>query len=115
MTYTEISEAMKDADAFVLFSNIENLPLVLIESLSTGTPIITTNVGGISEYFPHDFGDLIVKQNETQLLEKIHHMYQNSVVNSKKMHLYAVKHFSEETISNHFSKLYYKSLNNNPE
>ena len=37
---------MQNANAFVLFSNIENLPLVLIEAMSTGMPIITTNVGG---------------------------------------------------------------------
>jgi len=111
ISHEELAPHLQSAHLFVMFSNYENLPCVILESFSCGTPVISTNVGGISEYFPHDFGYLIEKQNETQLLEKIHHMYQNSAINSKKMHLYAVKHFSKETITSHFSELYYKSLN----
>ena len=36
---------MQDAHAFILFSNIENLPLVLVEAMATGIPFIATNVG----------------------------------------------------------------------
>ena len=49
-THDEIAIAMQQADCFVLFSNIENLPLVIIESMACGLPIITTDVGGISEH-----------------------------------------------------------------
>lgn len=109
ISHQKLVTHMQSAHLFVMFSNYENLPCVILESISCGTPIISTNVGGIYEYFQNDFGYLIEKQNETQLLEKIHYIYKNSEVNSQKMHLYAIKHFSEETVSNEFSKLYCKS------
>lgn len=115
ISHQKLVTHLQSAHLFVMFSNYENLPCIILESFSCGTPVISTNVGGISEYFPNDFGYLIEKQNKTLLLEKIDNIYQNSVVDFKKMHLYAVEHFSEETISNQFSKLYYKSLNNSPE
>lgn len=37
------------ADLFMLPSNYEGLPMVIIESLSMGTPVIASDVGGISE------------------------------------------------------------------
>lgn len=37
---------MNSCDAFVLSSNVETFGVVLIEALSTGKPIITTNCGG---------------------------------------------------------------------
>lgn len=37
------------ADLFMLPSNYEGLPMVIIESLSMGTPVIASSVGGITE------------------------------------------------------------------
>ena len=55
----ELVKHFHDAHLFVLFSNYENLPCVILESFSTGTPVITTNIGGISEFFPQNFGKII--------------------------------------------------------
>ena len=112
MSYIEISEAMKNADAFVLFSNIENLPLVLIESMSTGTPIITTNVGGIPEIFDEYMGLMIDAGDERQLVEAMDYMIKNiSIFNPKKIRNYAVNNFSQEIISDKFDSLYQKAIN----
>lgn len=106
----ELANHIQTAHLFVLFSNYENLPCVILEAFSCGIPVISTNVGGISEYFPDDFGFLIEKQNQYQLLEKINQMYHNPFSNSSTMHLYAAKKFSRKTIATHFSELYYKSI-----
>jgi L-malate glycosyltransferase len=46
---TKVAEAMRQSDALVLFSNFENLPCVISEAHMVGLPVLSTNVGGISE------------------------------------------------------------------
>ncbi|MDG2194302.1 MAG: glycosyltransferase family 4 protein [Polaribacter sp.] len=110
VSQVELANHIQTAHLFVLFSNYENLPCVILEAFSCGIPVISTNVGGISEYFPDDFGFLIEKQNQHQLLRKIRKMYHNPISNSNAMHEYVITHFSRKTIATHFSELYYKSL-----
>jgi len=43
---------MRAADIFCLFSIYEGMPITLIESLITGTPVIATDVGIVSEVLP---------------------------------------------------------------
>lgn len=45
----EISEIYSAADIYLLASNEDNLPNVMLESLAAGTPIAAFNVGGIRE------------------------------------------------------------------
>lgn len=50
------------ADVFMLLSDFEGLPMVLIESLAAGTPVIASNVGGISEIIEPEFGELVLNE-----------------------------------------------------
>jgi glycosyltransferase involved in cell wall biosynthesis len=106
----ELVKELQQADVFVLFSNYENLPCVILESFSCGIPVIATNVGGINEYFPKSFGKLIAKGNESELLDALLCSHQNDDDNSAKMHLFAKEYFSKKAIANLFSETYYKSL-----
>jgi len=45
----EMPEFYQDLDYLLLTSNIEDLPLSIVEALSTGKKFVATNVGGISE------------------------------------------------------------------
>lgn len=45
----EISEIYSAADIYLLASNEDNLPNVMLESLAAGTPIAAFNIGGIKE------------------------------------------------------------------
>ncbi|QOD62288.1 glycosyltransferase family 4 protein [Polaribacter haliotis] len=103
---------LQSSNVFTLFSNYENLPCVILESFSCGVPVISTNVGGIKEYFPKDFGELIEQNNSEKLLESLLYYYNNPEIDKNIMHNYAVEKFSKKVIANQFSELYFKALNN---
>lgn len=112
--HKELISYFQKADVFVLFSDIENLPCVIPEAFSCGTPVISSNVGGISEYFPEDFGILVAPNNETQLLDAIVKLHTDYKVKSPvEMHDYVINNFSKEHINKAFTKLYLKALRKN--
>ena len=111
ITHQQLVSYYQKSDVFILFSESENLPCVILESFSCGTPVISNNVGGIAEYFPKDFGFLENdKSNIIPLLLKIHAGYK--FADPEVMHNYAVKHFSQKSIAEKFSEIYFDMLEN---
>ncbi|OON66749.1 glycosyltransferase [Hymenobacter sp. CRA2] len=49
LSHAQVAAEMRRADLFVLFSNYENLPCVLIEAQASGLPAVATRVGGVPE------------------------------------------------------------------
>ena len=111
LPHKDIATNLQESNLFLLFSNYENLPCVILEAFSCGTPVVSTNVGGINEYFPKDFGFLIDPKDEDALLDKSIQVYTNFKTNKEKMHQYIENNFSKVTIANQFSKLYNSALN----
>jgi glycosyltransferase involved in cell wall biosynthesis len=70
----EVAHLLHQSDFFLLFSNYENQPCVLLESFCTGTPAITTPVGGIPEFTDEQNAILVPPKDETQLVEKLDFM-----------------------------------------
>jgi len=101
---------LQKADTFILFSNYENLPCVILESFSCGVPVIATNVGGISEYFPENFGQLISVNNEIELLNALKNIKKPNIEQKNQMHQYAIDNFSRENIAHKFDHLYRQML-----
>jgi glycosyltransferase involved in cell wall biosynthesis len=58
------SKYIKNSDIFVLSSAVEGLPLVLLEAMSIGIPIIGTNVGGIPEALEYGTCGVLVEKND---------------------------------------------------
>ena len=110
LPHHEFGKLLKKASIFVLFSKSENLPCVILESFSCGVPVISTNVGGIKEYFPKNFGKLI-NSNEKELYDAILEV-KNAFkkASDKEMHNYIIENFSPESICEKFSILYHNSI-----
>ena len=79
------------ADIFVLPSNYEGVPLVIIDALSYGKPVVSSNVGGISEIVLNDVNGYVINNDNDVFVEKIKYIlednsiYQNFSENSKKI------------------------------
>ena len=111
-THDQIAKEMQKANVFVLFSNIENLPLVLIESISSGTPFIATKVGGIPELFNNEMGRLVDAGSIDQLLNEMNFMIENpNFFNSSSIRSYAIKNYSNEEVGKKFNDLYIENCN----
>ena len=66
--------AYQESDFTVLFSNYENIPVVISESFACGLPVISTNVGGIAEHIDNSKGLLIGIGDENALYEALDYM-----------------------------------------
>ena len=92
-TSAEIADLLHHSTCFLLFSNYENQPCVLLESFSTGTPVITTPVGGILEITNEDNALIVPPKDEQQLIDKLNiildntDQYQPNVIREKALEI----------------------------
>ena len=107
MKHQDVATEMQLADVFVLFSNIENLPLVLIESISCGTPFISSNVGGVAELHNNELGVLVEAGNIEELTIEMNNIIKNlNKYNPQKIRQFAIDQYSDEVVGKKFNDLY---------
>ena len=110
----ELAALLRQSDFFVLFSNYENQPCVLIESIASGVPVIATNVGGIAEFISDKQGIVIEPKDETALEKAMEWMLNNyATFSAGEMLKYAEERFSPVTVGNSFYQVYLNVLANN--
>lgn len=108
----ELVELLSNSDLMIMFSNYENLPVVILESYACGVPVISTRVGGIHEHLHTGLGKLVEKQNEEQFLDELRSFLDNPDIYDKpEIREYAVSHFSKEVIGKSFAKVYDEVIN----
>ena len=66
-----LAQQMAAAHVLLIFSNYENMPVVINEGLALGLPILATRVGGIPELIDAQNGCLVEARDEAALLEKM--------------------------------------------
>lgn len=68
---TNISDWLRLFDVFALPSRREGVPLAILEALSSGLPVVATNVGGIPDVVDDSVGRLVETQNPAQLADAL--------------------------------------------
>ena len=106
-TSAEVAEAYQQADFFVLFSNFENLPCVIVEAFASGVPVLSTAVGGIAEILSPERGILIPQGDEDALLQGMNQMLDHSSEYDRQaIRDYAIKTFAAQNIGQQMFEAY---------
>ncbi|MCQ2231930.1 MAG: glycosyltransferase [Paludibacteraceae bacterium] len=106
----QVCSYFAESDAFVMFSNYENAPVVISESLAMGVPVISTRVGGIADMIDAQSGVLIEAGDEQALYEQmIGMMAHRSEFDAEKIRQRA-RRYSYETVGNFLVERYQECL-----
>ena len=104
--HKEVSRFYNAADCFVLSSKWEGFPMVLIEAMASGLPVITTECGREAGV---DYEYVVPKQDVDKLSEKMTQLYampQSTRISLGKRNRQIIKKFDIELICNQWEKIY---------
>jgi glycosyltransferase involved in cell wall biosynthesis len=107
VNYATVAREMQQADALVLFSNVENAPCVISEALCCGLPVVATRTGGIPEMVDATNGILIEPADEGGMkkalldLKKNYNRYNRAMIAENGKAIYAY-----EKVAVAFSEVY---------
>jgi glycosyltransferase involved in cell wall biosynthesis len=100
-------KSYQSSDFMVMFSNYENMPVVISESFSCGLPVIATSVGGIPEYVNDKNGRLVAARDETALLDAIGFMLDHfSEFDKNAIRQQALEIFGKQAVADKLQELY---------
>lgn len=97
------------ADMFMLPSDYEGLPIVIIEAMSHGKPVVASNVGGISELVHDDVNGFTLENKAALFADKIRYILEDSQVYdrmSKASKAMYEKDFTVEKMTGEYKKVY---------
>ncbi|MDC7218880.1 MAG: glycosyltransferase, partial [Spirochaetales bacterium] len=102
-------EAYRVADVTVISSIEDNLPNIMLESISVGTPVVGFKVGGITETVIDGKTGFTVEINDCRkLAEYIHKAIYLDL--SKECRSYAINHFNSELQAKKYTEIYSELL-----
>jgi len=104
---------LQDSDVYILPSYNEGLPVSILEAMSYGKPIISTNVGGIPEIVKNnENGFLINPGNFEQIESSIKHFIENphDIEKFGNISLKIVEKHLPSSVVLHLEKIYYEML-----
>ena len=97
---TEIVQALRDSDVFVLSSRAETFGVVCIEAQSQGLPCVATICGGPEEFITEKDGVLIPPENVEELTKAMAYVHDNySKYNRAEISAQCIGQFSPRVIA----------------
>jgi sugar transferase (PEP-CTERM/EpsH1 system associated) len=105
---------LQQADVFVLSSIAEGIPMTVLEAMAAGLPVISTDVGGLSELVENEVTGLLVDKQNSEALKDAMAYYLNDrdaiIKHGKQANCFVQKNFSESNMVKEYLTLYGKSL-----
>lgn len=77
LPHATVAKEMQQAGAFVIFSNHENFPCVVVEALCCGLPVIASDAGGVREAVNAENGIIVPVGDESSLANALQKLMQN--------------------------------------
>jgi glycosyltransferase involved in cell wall biosynthesis len=107
----DVPDLMQAADAYLMSSVMEGLPMVLLEAAASALPIITTDVGGNREIVLEDESGFMVPAQDPQALtkaiDKLHHTKaKERKIMGKQGRKYVKETYALEAIVDQWESLY---------
>jgi len=78
-----VVEYAQGIDVFVLSSQAEGIPTVMLEAMAMGKPVISTNVGSVAEIISDEVGFLVPFGDKKSFLERLDYMVTNPEARKK--------------------------------
>jgi glycosyltransferase involved in cell wall biosynthesis len=99
------------ADIFLFPSTVDNFPLVILEALACGLPVLSFDVGGVKEIVEHERNGYIAKYKSKDDLEKgftrlLRLSDEKRSIISQENSIKAEELFSQELMVDRYIKLY---------
>jgi glycosyltransferase involved in cell wall biosynthesis len=112
LPHEAVAAEMRQAAAFVLFSNFENLPCVLIEAQASGLPVVATDVGGVAELMPggSGLGHLVAAGDEVALAAALTTLLARPGERAGALREQVVARFGYAAVGRQFGELYQRVL-----
>ena len=106
--------ALKSIDVFVLSSISEGLPLVILEAMMVGLPIVSTRIGGVPEVAPEGTVALYSPPGDpgSLALAMRRAMDTDLAAMGAAAHRWAEEHFSIESMQEQYQQLFLRLLQN---
>jgi glycosyltransferase involved in cell wall biosynthesis len=106
-----LSEYFSSADVFLFTSIAENFPLVVLEAMGSGTPVVSFDVGGVKEAVIHrENGYISEYKNSKDLICGVEYIFSLSLDEIQKMSDHSARRvkdeFSLQIMADKYLKLY---------
>jgi glycosyltransferase involved in cell wall biosynthesis len=114
----DVPDILNALDTFVLSSDTEGLPLVVLEAMATGLPVISTRVGGVPNVLEEgQTGFLVPAGDEQALRDRAAQLRADPGATravGQRARTAAVDRFSAERMQRDYLELYARVLGNDP-
>lgn len=113
---SEKAQCFIESDIYLFPSYSEGMPSSVLEAMSFGLPVVTTNVGGLSDFFINGKHGLIVEKNDPSILcDCISYIIDNNLMYSIAINNYQIAKelFYPKRVSERILKIFGETLSYN--
>lgn len=104
----ELADEMASGDFLVLSSNYENMPVVILEALACGLPVVSTDVGGIKEMVDESCGILVPAKDSEKLADAMQTIITNLNYDPSTLRNKVLSKYSYEAVGKFLDDIYKK-------